>query len=178
MDRTSVENKVQEIAAAAAAEHGLELVRVTMKGSDKSPTVAVFIDKEGGVTHEDCVKVSRQMDEALDANDFISSAYTLEVSSPGLERELYSLQDFVRFTGSLAKVKTNTPVEGQRNFRGRIHSVDSVEGGENGEIVFDDLTRGQVRFPYSYVAKANLEIDLEAELNRAKPERSEKEVKN
>jgi ribosome maturation factor RimP len=164
MDRSSVENKVQEIAAAAAAEQGLELVRIIVKGSDKSPTVTVFIDREGGVTHEDCVKVSRRMDEALDADDFISSAYTLEVSSPGLERELYSLQDFVRFTGSLAKIKVNTPVEGQRNFRGRITAV------EGEEIVFDDRAKGKVTFPYGHVAKANLEIDLEAELSRAAKE--------
>ena len=162
MDRSSVENKVQEIAAAAAADHGLELVRVTMKGAEKHPTVVVFIDKEGGVTHEDCAKMSRQMGEALEADDFISSAYILEVSSPGLERELYSLQDFVKFTGSLAKVKVNTPVEGQRNFRGKIAGV------EGATIVFEDRTKGTVSFPYGYVAKANLEIDLEAELSRAK----------
>jgi ribosome maturation factor RimP len=165
MDRSSVEHKVQEIAAAAAAEHGLELVRVTVKGADKNPTVAVFIDKEGGVTHEDCAAVSRQMDAALDTKDFISSAYVLEVSSPGLERELYSLTDFTRFTGSLAKVKVNKPVEGQRNFRGRIAGV------EGEKIVFDDKTKGIVNFPYSYVTKANLEIDLEAELSRAKEEK-------
>jgi ribosome maturation factor RimP len=165
MDRSSVENKVQEIAAAAATDQGLELVRVTVKGAEKNPTVVVFIDKQGGVTHEDCAKVSRQMGEALDADDFIPSAYILEVSSPGLERELYSLQDFVRFTGSLAKVKTNTPIDGQRSFRGKIAGVE----GET--IAFDDRTRGTVSFPYGHVAKANLEIDLEAELSRAKEEK-------
>lgn len=168
MDRSSVENKVQEIAAAAAAGHGLELVHVTVKGAEKHPTVVVFIDREGGVTHEDCAKVSRQMGEALEADDFISSAYILEVSSPGLERELYSLQDFVKFTGSLAKVKVNTPVEGQRNFRGKIAGVEREAGVEDATIVFEDRTKGTVRFPYGYVAKANLEIDLEAELSRAK----------
>jgi len=165
MDRSAAYDKVQEIAAAAAAGAGVELVRAEIKGSEKKPTVTVFIDKEGGVTHEDCVKVSRQMGEALDAEDIISSAYILEVSSPGLERELYSLQDFAKFAGRLAKVKTNTVVDGQRNFRGRIVRV------EGDEIVFDDRTRGEARFPYGYVAKANLEIDLEAELNRKQEEK-------
>jgi ribosome maturation factor RimP len=169
MERSAATNKVdkvQEIAAAAAAETGVELVRAEIKGSEKKPTVTVFIDKEGGVTHEDCVKVSRRMSDALDAQDLISSAYILEVSSPGLERELYSLQDFAKFAGRAAKVKTNTAVGGQRNFRGRILRV------EDDEIVFDDRTRGEVAFPYGYVAKANLEIDLEAELNRLKEEKN------
>ncbi len=166
MDRSAAQDKVQEIAAGAAADYGLELVRAEIKGSEKRPTVTVFIDKEGGVTHEDCVKVSRRMSDALDAEDLISSAYLLEVSSPGLERELYSLRDFAKFAGHLAKVKMNTAIDGQRNFRGRITSV------EGEEIVFDDRTRGEVRFPYDTVAKANLEIDLEAELNRKQEQKN------
>ncbi len=164
MDRSGVENRVKELAAQVAAESGLELVHVAVKGSDKKPTVTVFIDKEGGVTHGDCSLVSHRLGDALDAEDFISSAYLLEVSSPGLERELYSLQDFAKFAGQMAKVKTNYAVAGQRNFRGRITGVEAEE------IVLDDKTSGEVRFPYSYVVKANLEIDLEAELAKAKPE--------
>ncbi len=168
MDRSGVENRVKELAAEVAAGNGLELVHVSVKGSDKKPTVTVFIDKEGGVTHEDCALVSRRLGDALDAEDFISSAYLLEVSSPGLERELYSLEDFAKFAGRQAKVKTNYAVAGQRNFRGLIVKV------EGDEIVFDDKTSGEVRFPFSYVVKANLEIDLEAELARA----NAKEEKN
>jgi ribosome maturation factor RimP len=165
MDKSAVENKVYEIAAASAASIGVELVKAEIKGSDKQPAVTVFIDKEGGVTHEDCAAVSREMDTALEAEDLISSAYILEVSSPGLERELYSLQDFTKFAGNLAKVKVKTPVNDQRNFRGRI------VGTEGEEIIFDDKTNGKVSFPHSYVAKANLEIDLEAELGRDKEEK-------
>ena len=166
MDRSATQNKIQELAAEAAADSGVELVHTVLKGSEKNPTITVFIDKDGGVTHEDCSRVSHHLGAALDAEDLISSAYILEVSSPGLERELYSLQDFAKFAGHLAKVKTNTVVNGQRNFRGRITGVDG------GEIVFDDKTSGEVRFPYGYVAKANLEIDLEAELNRKQEEKN------
>jgi ribosome maturation factor RimP len=165
MDRSAVETKIQNIAQAAADEAGVEIVRVSIKGADKSPTVTVFIDKDGGVTHEDCASVSRQMDVALEADDFISTAYILEVSSPGLERELYSIKDFVKFTGSLAKVKLNKPINGQRSFRGNITAVN----GE--EITFDDRAGGEVKFPYHWVTKANLEIDLEAELSRGKEEK-------
>ncbi len=84
----------------------------------------------------------------------------LEVSSPGLERELYSLKDFEKFAGNLAKVKTTQPVGGQKNFSGRIVEIK----GE--EIVFEDKTNGTVQFPYNTVAKANLEVDFEEELKR------------
>ena len=157
-----IDERIREIAACVAEENNLELVQAVIVGASKNLTVRVFIDKQGGVTHEDCTLVSRKIETVLDADDFIPSTYTLEVSSPGLERELYSLKDFEKFVGSLAKVKMNEAVEGQKNFRGRIGSI------EGDEIIFEDKTKSTVRFPFSVVAKANLEIDLEEELKRAK----------
>ena len=160
MDKFSNSEKIRETAARAAEKYNLELVHVEIVGMEKLPIIRVYIDKPEGVSHEDCSLVSRFISEKFDAEDFISPDYSLEVSSPGLERELYSLPDFEKFAGSLAKVKTNTAINGQKNFRGRIQSV----AGE--EIVFDDKTNGEVRFPYQAVAKANLEIDLEEEFKR------------
>lgn len=162
MKRNAIDERIQEIAAHAAEENNLELVHVEAVGSKHNPTIRVFIDKPEGVSHDDCSTVSRQIEAALDAEDFIPSAYLLEVSSPGLERELYSLQDFEKFAGNLARVKTGTAIGGQKNFRGRIIGVK----GE--EILFDDKTSGKLSFPYNAVVKANLEIDLEAELKRQK----------
>ena len=155
-----IEERIREVAARVAQEKNLELVHAQIVGASKSLTVRVFIDKPGGVTHEDCSSFSREFETVLDAEDFIPAAYLLEVSSPGLERELYSLKDFEKFVGNLAKVKTSQTIDGQKNFRGRIAGI------ESDEIVFEDKTRGTVRFPYSAVAKANLEIDLEKELKR------------
>ena len=93
--------------------------------------------------------------------DFIPGTYTLEVSSPGLERGLYRAADYERFAGRPAKLKARAPVAGQRNFRGHIVGV------EGEEVVFDDLTSGRVRIPLSGVAKANLEIDVEEEFRIA-----------
>lgn len=160
MGEQAIESRIREVAAAAAEANGLEFVHSEVVGTRGSLTVRVFIDKPGGVSHEDCAMVSRAIDAVLDVDDLIPSAYILEVSSPGLERELYSLADFVRFAGNMAKVKTRTAVNGQRNFRGKIVEV------ENEEIVFDDRTNGIVRVPYSGVVKANLEIDLEEELKK------------
>jgi ribosome maturation factor RimP len=167
MSKVSSAERIQEIAGRVAADNNLELVHVDVLGAERSPTVRIFIDKEGGVTHDDCSVVSRQVGAALDEEDFISSAYVLEVSSPGLERQLYSLKDFERFAGNLAKVKTYKPVNGQRNFRGRINRV------EGEEIIFDDKTNGEARFPFSAVAKANLEIDIEEEFKRSEKRQTE-----
>ncbi len=157
-----IDKRIRGIAARAVGENNLELVHTQIVGASKSLTVRVFIDKQGGVTHEDCSSVSRQMDAVLDAEDFIPGNYTLEVSSPGLERELYSLKDFEKFVGNLAKIKTSEAVEGQKNFRGRIVGI------QDDVIIFEDKSKGTVRFLYAAVVKANLEIDLEEELKRAK----------
>ena len=102
-EESSIEGRVREVAERAAVERGLELVHVELAGGARAPVVRVFIDKPGGVTHEDCSEVSRHIGTVLDVEDFIPEAYTLEVSSPGLERGLYSLADFERFAGHLAK---------------------------------------------------------------------------
>ncbi len=121
----------------------------------------VFIDKPEGVTHEDCAKVSREIESVLDAEDFISSAYLLEVSSPGIERGLYKVEDFEKFAGSNAKVKTRF-----RNQRDKRILRGKIIGIEKEEIVFDDVTSGEVRFPFARVNKANLEADYEEELKK------------
>ena len=101
--------------------------------------------------------MSRGVEEVLDSEDFIPSRYVLEVSSPGIERELYSLGDFVKFTGRLAKVKTKTAIDAQKTFVGPITGVDG------NRITIDDRTKGTVSFDYSDVDKANLKIDLAKE---------------
>ena len=162
MNKPLVNERIQEIAAEVAGKNGLELVHVEDKGTGKSRTLRIFIDKPAGVSVEDCSTVSREFGDILDAEDLIHTEYILEVSSPGLERELYSLKDFERFAGSLAKVKAKSPINGQKNFRGKLLRV------EGEEIFFDDRTSGEVSFPYSAVLKANLEFDLEAELKSKK----------
>lgn len=160
MSERPIETRIREIAAGIAGENGLEFVHSEVVGARGSMTVRVFIDKPGGVSHEDCAKVSRALDALLDTEDLIPTAYVLEVSSPGLERDLYSIEDFRRFAGHPARVKTREAIDGQRNFRGKIIAV------EDPDVVFDDRTNGTVRFPHSIVIKANLEIDLEEELKK------------
>jgi ribosome maturation factor RimP len=162
MDSRSVAERVQEIAEQVAIDHGVELVHAEVSGPDGKPIVRIYIDKPGGVTHDDCSEVSLQFGTVLDVEDFIHSAYTLEVSSPGLERGLYKRADYERFTGRAAKIKTRTPVNGQRNFRGRILGI------EQDDVVLDDRTSGRVNVPLVEIAKANLEIDVEQEFKLAR----------
>jgi ribosome maturation factor RimP len=160
-EESSVEARVRDIAERAARERGLELVHVEFAGGPRSPVVRVFIDKPVGVTHEDCAELSHHVGTVLDVEDFIPGTYTLEVSSPGLERGLYKREDYERFAGKLAKLKSRVAVGGQRNFRGRIVGV------EDDDVVFDDNTNGRVRVPSSEIVKANLEIDVEEEFRLA-----------
>ena len=166
MNRAEIENDVRTAASEAAKARGLELVHVEFAGVGHQAAVRIFIDKEGGVDHNDCSLISQDVERFLDERDPIRGRYVLEVSSPGIERGLYSAADFEKFSGQAAKVKTETAIGGQRNFRGTIISV------EGGEIVFDDRTSGIVRIPWEFVAKANLEFDIERELKEAKKRKS------
>jgi ribosome maturation factor RimP len=162
MDQGSVAERVHELAEQTAIDHGLELVHTEVAGPEGRPVVRVFIDKPGGVTHDDCSEVSHHLGTVLDVEDFIHSAYTLEVSSPGLERGLYKAADYERFAGNPARIKSRVAIKGQRNFRGRIIGM----AGDS--VVFDDRTSGRVKIPLTDIAKANLEIDVEAEFRQAR----------
>ena len=160
MGPSSIEDRVREIAESVTIDHGVELVHTEVVGPENKPIVRIFIDKPGGITHEDCSEVSLHVGTILDVEDFIHAAYTLEVSSPGLDRGLYRKADYERFAGSLAKMRTNRPIGGQRNFRGRLLGL------EGDEVLFEDRTSGRVTVPLESIAKANLEVDFEGELRR------------
>jgi ribosome maturation factor RimP len=160
MADTSIAGRVQEIAERVAIDHGLELVHAEVAGPANKPIVRIFIDKPQGVTHEDCSEVSVHLGTILDVEDFIHASYTLEVSSPGLERGLYKRADYERFAGNEAKLKTRQPIQGQRNFRGRLLGVDG------NDVLFEDRTSGQIRVPLESIVKANLEMDVNEELRR------------
>lgn len=161
MGNDSIEARVQELAERVAIDHGLELVHAEVAGPDNKPIVRVFIDKPQGVTHDDCSEVSTHLGTILDVEDFIHASYTLEVSSPGLERGLYKRADYERFAGSNAKMKTRQAINGQRNFRGLLLGV------EGDEVIFDDRTNGRVQIPLDLITKANLEVDVTEELRRS-----------
>jgi len=160
MDKADLTTRIRGIAQKVADDRQVELVHVEIAGTKRDSVVRIYIDKPEGVTLDDCSLFSRDVEGVLDLDDLIPSRYVLEVSSPGIERELYSLEDFRRFEGRLAKVKTNLVIEGQKTFVGPITAID----GET--ITIEDRSLGSVSFSYGDVAKANLKIDLSKEFGR------------
>src|SRR5437899_11404039 len=150
METASVAERVHQIAEQAAIDHGLEVVHTEVAGPEGHPVLRGFIDKPGGVTHDDCSDVSTQIGTVLDVEDFIHSAYTLEVSSPGIERGLYKLADYERFAGSFANLKTRVAIGNQRNIHGRIAAL------EGDSAVFEARTSGRVTISLDSTAKANM----------------------
>ena len=115
--------QVEQIARRVAESLALEIVEVELRGGGKGRMLRIVIDKPSGVTHEDCASLSREVSTILDVEDAVpGGAYTLEVSSPGLDRRLQKPADFERFTGSLVKLMTREPVNNNRHFQGRLQS--------------------------------------------------------
>ena len=150
----AVASKVEEIARRVAESEGLELVEVEVKGGGAHRFVRISIDKPDGVTHGDCELVSQQVGTILDVEDVMPGGrYTLEVSSPGVERKLIKPGDYQRFQGKKAKVTLREPVEGRRNWEGML------AGMEDGLIRLDVDAGHPVRFPFEMVQKANLKFE-------------------
>ena len=162
--------RVREIADRVAASSGLEVVEVEILGGGEARMLRVFLDKPAagndplaGVTHEDCAKFSREFGTILDVEDAMPGSYTLEVSSPGLDRKLIKAADFTRFVGSRVKVTTRQPVNNTRHFEGRLESF------ENGRLLLDlsvashksrkkmgEAAGTKVEIEFANVEKANL----------------------
>ncbi len=156
--------KVRQLAAPLAAQEGLELIDVEIGGGGGRQTLRLFVDKEGGVTLDDCTAVSRAVSTALDVEDPIAGAYDLEVSSPGLDRPLRTPDHFQKVVGSKVRVKTFGPVpecENRKTFIGILKAY------ENGEVVVD-VDGKLFRVPHVQVSKANVEPVFESfpQLNR------------
>jgi ribosome maturation factor RimP len=146
--------KIESLLSKPACDLGFELVDAEYVKENGSMVARIFIDKENGVSLDDCEKASRLFGDILDAAGFLSDSYVLEVSSPGLNRALKNEKNFKRFTGSKIRVRTEESVDGQRNFLGELCSF------ENGVIEMNDATRGKVKIELSNVRKANVEEDF------------------
>jgi ribosome maturation factor RimP len=160
--------KIAEIAERVADSEGIEIVDVQLLGAGRGRLLRIFIDRPAGdasvdrphgVSHADCEFISHQVGTILDIEDVIpGDSYTLEVSSPGLERKLSKAKDFERFVGQKAKVVLREPVENQRSWEGRLAGIS--EGVISLEIAALEPAAGRViHFPLDQVQKANLKFD-------------------
>jgi ribosome maturation factor RimP len=144
--------------AGVAESAGCELVHVEWKAG----VLRLVIDRpegvDGGVTHQHCATVSRQASALLDVYDFGAGRYTLEVSSPGLDRPLYRAQDYGRFVGRLARITYQPPGEGKRTVLVRLREYEPAGGGR---VHVDDEASGQLlTIPLAHILRARLELEL------------------
>src|SRR6266480_7972827 len=151
--RQDVASKIEEIAQRVVDSERIELVRVEVKGGGAQRLVRIYIDKPDGVTHGDCELVSQQVGTILDVEDLVPGHYTLEVSSPGVERKLLKPQDYERFQGRKARITLRDAVDGRKNWEGIL------SGFADGAVIME-IEPGQTRqFPFAQIQKANLKFE-------------------
>jgi ribosome maturation factor RimP len=138
---------------------GLELVDLEFRKAGRTHVLCLYIDKPDGVNLDDCAEVSRELSLALDVEDCIPGRYTLEVSSPGLNRPLKRREDFDRFTGRLAQIKTAELFQDEKGNRRKTFL--GVIGVVDGDCLELRLKEGQLaRIPFDRIAKAHLEFEF------------------
>ena len=141
---------VTELVDSVVSPLGYELVGVEYIPQGKNSILRVFIDSEAGVVLEDCEQVSRQLSSVLDVEDPIKGQYLLEISSPGLDRPLFKLADYQRFSGQSIKLRLHDMQDGRRKMKGRIERVVddeitlSLDDGEQITVRFDDIDKANL----------------------------------
>jgi ribosome maturation factor RimP len=148
---TELERRIEAIVAPTVVGMGYELVRV---GMSKGSTLQIMIDRADGrpTGVEDCAALSRALSAVLDVEDPITTAYTLEVSSPGIDRPLTRPKDYVRWAGHVARLETAAPIDGRRRFKGTLLGID----GDTVKLRLED--GAEAALPLASVARAKLEL--------------------
>ena len=153
--------QVRAIAERVTRSHGLEVWDIVSRRESSGQVIRVFIDRPGpaatpeeSVSIEDCADVSREIGTILDVEDPLPSAYTLEVSSPGLDRPLRGAEDYRRFAGRLAKIVVSEAVDNQKAFEGRLRGV------EGGAVLLEGPRGRMHRLPMQLITRARLEVEF------------------
>lgn len=144
--------KIHEIAERVVASEGMALVDVELKGGRSNALLRVYIDKPAGVSHADCQLVSEQLSTIFDVEELFSDSYTLEVSSPGLDRKLVKPHDYEYFVGRLARLVLLDPVDGEKVYEGRL-------AGYEGGWVRITLGEALKELEFSNISKARLVVE-------------------
>ena len=153
-------DRIRRLIQEVVEGQGYELVDAEFKGAGKNSMLRIFIDTPAGVTHSDCALVTEQVGTVLDVEDLIPSSYTLEVSSPGLDRKLVKESDYARFGGKLARIQTRIPLNQQKVFRGRL------QGLHDGKVRLESPKGDLMEIPLDVIREARLEFDWAAEKGR------------
>ena len=153
--------RIREIAARVAGTYGLLIDDVVKRRERGTDILRVVLDRPGpgrtpedSVSITDCERVSQELSTILDVEDLLPASYTLEVSSPGLDRPLRDARDYVRFAGRLAKLVTREPVHRQTAFAGRLRGMDGAD------VLFENEGGKVVRLPLTLIRRARLEVEF------------------
>ncbi|WJW76512.1 ribosome maturation factor RimP [Thiohalobacter sp. IOR34] len=141
---------LRELLEPAVNALGCELVGIEYLPSGKHSVLRIYIDREDGVTLDDCQQVSYQVSGLLDVEDPVPGQYTLEVSSPGLDRPLFREADFERFAGQPVKIRMALPIEGQRKFTGLLQGV------RQGQVILETEDGSEIGLPLDQIEQARL----------------------
>jgi ribosome maturation factor RimP len=166
--RQNVVARIAELAQKVASSDGLEVVEVELKGSGRNHMLRIYIDKPEGVTHADCESVSLHVGNLLDTEDLIPGHYTLEVSSPGVERKLTKWKDFERFQGHRIKVVLRAPPSDVHSVdvskdngakKGARHLDGVLQSAQDGVLKMEIPGEEPVEFRFEQVDRANLKFE-------------------
>jgi ribosome maturation factor RimP len=151
---TLITKQVSDLIEPILDEIGFELIDVEYLSEQGRWVLRIYIDKEGGITVDDCATVSRELGDLIDIKNIIEHVYVLEVSSPGLNRPLKKETDFIRVIGKKIKIKTKTPIEERRNFMGCLKDYKE-------HTIFIETEGGLITLAWSDVEKANLVYEFD-----------------
>lgn len=147
------EKRIEQMLEPTVSGMGYELVDVEFVKEGPNWYLRIFVDKEGGVTIDDCELVSKELEKVLDENDPIEQAYFLEISSPGIDRPLKKKEDFIKFNGEMVDIKLYKPVEGSKEYSGKLVAYD-----ENDGTVTVDIDSKSISFTKKEIASIRLAV--------------------
>lgn len=153
MDTRSVLKKIEELVSPVFENLGYELVERELINEGGRWILRLYIDKEGGVSIDDCWRASHSVEDLIEVEEVIPVRYNLEVSSPGINRPLRRRRDFERFRGSRIRLKTQRPIGGRSSYTGTLEGID-------GDDIVMTVDGARYRVPYSELARARLEADV------------------
>jgi ribosome maturation factor RimP len=154
LEKSGLLDKINGLGEQAASGTGIEIVEIQLRGAGKARLLRVFIDKPQGVTHGDCEIISERLGALIDADESVlQEGYTLEVSSPGVERQLSKPRDFERVVGQKIRLGLRQPIDGQQRFEGKLT-------GFAGDTLEVEVAPEQIlRIPREQIQKANLKFE-------------------
>lgn len=153
-------NQVRQLVKEIVESEGYEPVEIQLKGSGRQRVLQVYIDQVGGISHRDCEVVSEQVSTVLDIENLIPSSYTLEVSSPGLDRKLTKASDYARFAGEMVKIRTKVALQNQKVFVGRLRGI------RNSKVQIEISREKLFEIPIEMINETRLEVDWALEMGQ------------